>query len=192
MSGFNYKPLLLLIAGAVLGSLITFGLSKRQESAGEKAIQADTPPRTLRIPTTVESGKTDNSDHGPTEIADEEESVVPNSQAANTLKAFQQGVPMRPLPKPTMAFQANGLPIGVRSDAVNLEAYKRLPGLQPPLINTDGRDLGPEAVHMIESREEVPFPGGTPPPSASPMPFPQTVEEANRQAQGYASPLATP
>jgi hypothetical protein len=49
--------------------------------------------------------------------------------------------------------------------------------------------MGEEAIQMMEThREETPFPGGIPSASATPMPFPQTVEEINRQAGSYASP----
>jgi acetylornithine/succinyldiaminopimelate/putrescine aminotransferase len=67
----------------------------------------------------------------------------------------------------------------------------RSAGVQPPLVNRDGRDLGPEAIQMLEahSQEELPFPGGLPSASATAMPIPQTIEEANRQVQqAYASP----
>jgi hypothetical protein len=70
--------------------------------------------------------------------------------------------------------------------------YKRLPGVQPPLIDLDGRDLGPEATQMLETHnEEKPFPGGMPSESATPLPFPQSLEEANRQSEAYASPSPT-
>src|SRR5215469_10683222 len=101
---------------------------------------------------------------------------------------------MQPVPTPKMVLQANGLPVGVTPDAgiPNPEVYKRLPGLQPPLINRDGRNMAQEAIQMMQNQEETPFPSGIPSASATPMPFPQSAEEANRQIQGNASPSATP
>jgi hypothetical protein len=131
-------------------------------------------------------------------LSDDEESSGAegiNSQEQAAVDAAKEHVPIRPIPKPTMAFQANGLPVGVTPDAGvrNPEVYSRLPGVQAQLINRDGRDLGPEAIQMLQThREETPFPGGIPSASATPMPFPDSVEEANRQSQGSASPSATP
>jgi hypothetical protein len=48
--------------------------------------------------------------------------------------------------------QVNGLPAGVTQEALNYnkELYQKYPGLQPPHINTDGRDLGQEATKSIQ------------------------------------------
>jgi hypothetical protein len=191
----SLRPLLLLMAGAVGGGLLTFGLLHQPVQKQTDVIQANMPPRTLAAPS---PGAEENNDlstlPSPSNetITDSDEGEGPTvPKVLATLKMAQQHVPMRPLPTPVMAFQENGLPVGVTRDAEpDPEIYKRLPGIQPPLINRDGRDLGPEALQMLQTpRTEVPFPGGgTPDPSATPMPFPQTIEEANGRAHVYQSP----
>jgi len=194
----NLRPLLLLLAGAAFGSLITFGVLSQKPSVQANNSVSEVPPKTLKAPSPA---KEESSDSNNTQaLADNEESSDTedpvNLPAQAQLQALQkQRVPIRPVPTPKMVLQANGLPVGVTPDAgvPNPEVYKRLPGLQPPLINRDGRDMGQEAIQMMEShREETPFPGGIPSASATPMPFPQSVEEANRQIQGNSSPSATP
>jgi len=186
------RPLLLLLAGAVVGSLITFGVFNLNRNAAVQAGVGQSelvPPNTLRAP----SGNEQDEDEPDNAAAmNAETQGTSDIQVKAALKIAQEKVPMRPIPKAKMVLQANGLPVGVTPDAGISDAYQRLPGIQPPLINRDGRDMGPEAIQMLENRQEVPFPGGIPSASATPMPFPRTVEEANRQAQGYASPLATP
>jgi hypothetical protein len=191
------RPLLLLLAGAVVGSLITFGVfnlnRKAAVQAGVRSVSQSEllPPKTLRVPTESEEDE-EEPGNAATANADTRGTSNPQETSASqmqvALKIAQQKVPMRPIPKPTMVLQANGLPVGVTPDAGISDAYKRLPGIQPPLINRDGRDLGPEALQMLQNRQEVPFPGGVPSASATPMPFPSSVEEANRQAQSYSSP----
>ena len=185
----NLRPLLLLLAGAAVGSLVTIGVQIQRPSSQEALVQSEHAPKTLRA-TSPGENEQNLGTPAPTlsadtlDASDSEEAAAVREKMA--LLAGKQHIPVRPLPKPTMAFQANGLPVGVTADAGKSEVYKRLPGVQPPLINRDGRDLGPEATQMLETRVETPFPGGLPSVSATPMPFPQTVEEANRQA--YASP----
>jgi hypothetical protein len=190
------RPLLLLIAGAVAGSLITFGLLNRRASVKEDLVQSGTPPRMLKAPlaSRQEEGDLDNAaSRTVSQDTSDSEEQPPDPKVSAAFKATQQRIPVRPVATPKVVFQANGLPVGVTPDAGISEAYAKLPGVQPPLINRDGRDMGPEAIHMLEMhREEVPFPGGIPSVSATPMPFPQTVEEANRQAQVYASPSPGP
>jgi hypothetical protein len=192
------RPLLLLLAGAVVGSLITFGLLNLNRNAAVQANAAQAqpvPPKTLTAP----SGNVQDEDEaGDAATVDAETQEAANLQKTSdstvrtALKIAEEKVPMRPIPKAKMVLQPNGLPVGVTQDAGISEAYQQLPGIQPPLINRDGRDMGQEAIQMLQNRQEVPYPGGIPSASATSMPFPRTVEEANRQAQGYASPLATP
>jgi hypothetical protein len=76
---------------------------------------------------------------------------------------------------PSPAPQGSGLPLGVTQAALNYntEIYSKYPGLQPPVINTDGRHLGPEATQRITGPATMlANPGGTPLPSATPAPFP--------------------
>jgi hypothetical protein len=186
------------LAGAAFGALITFGLLSRKTSVQTNNAVSEVPPKTLKAPSPAEEEFGEDSGNTPAlanneEASDPEDPVNLPAQAQQALQ--KQHVPIRPVPTPKMALQANGLPVGVTPDAgiPNPEVYKRLPGLQPPLINRDGRDMGQEAIQMLEThQEETPFPGGIPSASATPMPFPQSVEEANRQMQGYASPSATP
>ena len=197
MVAYALRPLLLLLAGAVVGSLITFGVLNLNRNVAVQTGLGQSqllPPKTLRAPSgsehdeeeTDNAATVDGDNHG---TPDSQE--TPDSLAKEALIA-QGKVPMRPIPKATMVLQANGLPVGVSADAGISEAYKKLPGIQPPLINRDGRDIGPEAIQMLQNRQEMPYPGGIPSASGTPMPFPQTVEEANRQAQSYSSPTATP
>jgi hypothetical protein len=193
MAASTLRPLLLLLAGAAFGSLITFGLLNRQASVQTNQSESQGHAEKSDVPLAAKQGE-DQPHNAAARSADSEEDAdsaeTSNLPVQAALQAEQQQhVPMRPLPKPTMAFQANGLPVGVNQDAGNSEVYARLPGVQPPLINRDGRDLGPEALQMIQTpHADVPFPGGTPDPSATPMPFPGTAEEANRQAQSSVSP----
>jgi hypothetical protein len=195
----NLRPLLLLLAGAAIGALITFGVLSQKPLVQANNGVSEAPPKTLKAPSPVEDES--GEDSGNTQALANNEEASDSQDSANLpaqaqLQVLQkQRVPIRPVPTPKMTLQANGLPIGVTPDAgiPNPEVYKRLPGLQPPLINRDGRNMGQEAIQMMETRqEETPFPGGIPSASATPMPFPQSVEEANRQMQGQASPSATP
>jgi hypothetical protein len=195
----NLRPLLLLLAGAAFGALITFGLLSRKTTVQTDSAVSEVAPKTLKAPSPAKDESGDDSGNTPA-LANNEEASDPEDPASLAaqaqLQALQkQHIPIRPLATPKTALQANGLPVGVTPDAgiPNPEVYKRLPGLQAPLINRDGRDIGQEAIQMLQThQEETPFPGGIPSASATPMPFPQSVEEANRQMQGYASPSATP
>jgi hypothetical protein len=195
----NLRPLLLLLAGAAFGALITFGLLSRKPSVQTNSAVSEVPPKTLQVPSPAEEKSGDDFDNTQT-LANNEEASDPedpvNLPAQGQLQALQkQHVPIRPVPTPKMVLQANGLPVGVTPDAgvPDPEVYKRLPGLQSPLINRDGRNMGQEAIQMLQThQEETAFPGGIPSVSATPMPFPQSVEEANGQMQGNASSSATP
>jgi hypothetical protein len=191
----NFRPLLLLLAGAVFGALITFGVLSQKPSVQTNGGFSEVAPKTLKAPSPAKDGSGDDPGNSPALVnnegpSDPEEPA--NLEAQAELQTLQkQHVPVRPVPTPKMVLQANGLPVGVTPDAgkPDPDVYKRLPGLQPPLINRDGRDIGPEAVQMLQThQEETPFPGGIPSASATPIPFPLTVEEANRLQQGSASP----
>jgi hypothetical protein len=203
----SLRPLLLLVGGAAVGSLVTFGLLRRTASIHEGSVESQISSTASTITPAQTTSETSKITPVPKEEADDN---APEETAANQAPADSEGsvdyrglaslktaqarhVPIRPFPKPAMVFGSNGLPVGVTSDAGKSDVYARFPGLQPPLINRDGRDMGPEAIQMLETpREEVPFPGGTSSASASPLPFPQTAEEANRQVQGNSSPQTPP
>lgn len=94
-------------------------------------------------------------------------------------------------------FQPNGLPLGLVKDPFNPEVYKKLPGVQPPTINYDGRDMTAEGTALIQTpREPIPMPGSAPQQQlqanpgapAQARPFPKTLEEANAALNAPASP----
>jgi hypothetical protein len=84
--------------------------------------------------------------------------------------------------------QVSGLPLGVTKDALtyNKELYQKYPGLKPPLVNTDGRDLGPEARQQIQAPPTM-LPNPTPSPGVSVSPFPLVLP--NKPAIQPMSPL---
>ena len=171
-------PLLLVTAGAAAGVLLTWGLMSYNHQA-QPATPSPSPALAFEQPTPARSHQ---SPH-PVESSERARETPSNTEAA-----------VQPTPSPTAsARKYTGLPLGVRPGAVNMDVYKRLPGVQPPLINTDGRDLGPEAIQMLETnRPAQPFPGANPNVSATPMPFPESAEEANQQAKVYAIPSPSP
>ena len=192
----NLRPLLLLLAGAAVGSLITFGVLSQKPSVQANRVSGVL-PKDLKAPPPVTDESDNDSGKSPALVNNEgpSDSEEPaNLEAQALVQTLQkQHVPMRPVPTPKMVLQANGLPVGVTPDAgnPNPEVYRRLPGVQPPLINRDGRDIGQEAIQMLQTRqEETPFPGGIPSASATPIPFPQTLEDAQR-ARVDLSPAPT-
>jgi hypothetical protein len=195
----TWRPLLLVLAGAAVGSLITFGLLSHRTSGNGDSAQPAHPPETLRAPS-AEAKEEDSPHDTPGLTADQQEDADSqadlNPAVQATLEAAKKHVPIRPLPTPKMVLQANGLPVGLAPDAGvgNPDVYNRLPGVQPPLINRDGRDMSQEALQMLETHQtETQFPGlPSASASATPIPFPQSLEEANRQSPGFASPSATP
>lgn len=193
----NLRPLLLMLAGAAFGALITFGVMSQKPSVQTNSVLSEVPPKDLKVPSPTKDESDQDSGNTPALVNNEgpSDSEEPaNLEAQALVQTFQkQHIPVRPLPTPKMALQANGLPVGVTPDAgvPDPEVYNRLPGLQPPLINRDGRDIGQEAIQMMQThQEETPFPGGVPSASATPIPFPQTLEEAQR-ARADVSPAPT-
>jgi hypothetical protein len=87
--------------------------------------------------------------------------------------------------------QVNGLPLGVTPGALsyNKELYQKYPGLKPPLVNTDGRDLGPEARQQMQAPPTM-LPNPTPSPGVSVSPFPLVLP--NKPAIQSTSPLPSP
>ncbi len=174
------RPLLLLVAGAVAALLIQWGISNRSQTS-QDVVPASTPVLTLQR---VEPVPTPNQSN---------ETPVPSETVLRAIQKAKSQLAIEPTTSPpTTSMQPDGLPLGVRRDAVNLELYKRL-GIPPPLIDYDGRDIGQEATQMIQThREPMPFPGVNPNASATPMPFPQSPEEGNEQAKVYALPSPSP
>jgi len=169
-------PLLLVTAGVATGALLTYGLMSHNHQA-----QPGTPSPALALEQPM-----------PARSRQSPEPVESSERATETLSNTEAAFQPTPPPK-AIARHYTGLPLGVRPNAVNMDVYKRLPGVQPPLINTDGRDLGPEATQMLETnRPAQPFPGVNPNVSVTPMPFPESAEEANEQAKVYAVPSPSP
>jgi hypothetical protein len=100
-------------------------------------------------------------------------------------------VEARPSPSSTNSpgGQVNGLPAGVTREALNYnkELYQKYPGLQPPHINTDGRDLSQEAIKSIQgSPTLLTNPGPSSVNAFTPAPIPLL----NRDASPSPSPSA--
>jgi hypothetical protein len=55
---------------------------------------------------------------------------------------------------------------------VNLNVYQNLPGIQPPTLDLDGRDLSGEALAMLNTPQPPTLLPGMPAGSVTPQPFP--------------------
>jgi hypothetical protein len=113
-----------------------------------------------------------------------EEPAAPQVSGAQTAAQVEAPPPALPIVSGPMAnqpkFQPNGLPLGMVKDPYNPEVYKKLPGVQPPLINENGRDMRAEALSMMQApHQPVPMPGSAPQQQLQLLPFPKTLEEAN-------------
>jgi len=185
--------LVLLCVGAGIGVLlITWGGGKDSQSPKapapalrpELATGAGTPPASTVMRALPESSPGGRSTPaiGP-RVAGAQVITVVGTPPVPPTPAAGTATPPR--------FQPNGWPVGVVRNAYNPEVYKKLPGVQPPTINYDGRDMSAEALSMVRTRREpVPMPGvaalqqqqqsqvnpGGPPQA---RPFPKTVEEIN-------------
>jgi hypothetical protein len=147
----SFRPVLTLVAGIVIGLLLAWGIIGKF-SAGS-ANGAGTPAPSANAPL-VQPVATATA-------SPEEQSLAAESSPSTS-------------PSPSPEAQPNGLPNGVTQDALNYnkELYKKYPGMQPPVINTDGRNLGPEATQRIQGPPTMlPNPGGTPLASTTPAPF---------------------
>jgi hypothetical protein len=97
---------------------------------------------------------------------------------------------------PSSSPEPNGFPLGVTKEATEYskEVYAKLPGVKPPVINTDGRNLGPEAIQALKApRTPVPYPGtnmSVSQGSATPSPSPQTESQIRQLFQPKVSPSA--
>src|SRR5690349_920011 len=116
----NLRPLLLLLAGAAIGALITFGVLSQKPSVQANNGVSEAPPKTLKAPSPVEDES--GEDSGNTQALANNEEASDSQDSANLpaqaqLQVLQkQRVPIRPVPTPKMTLQANGLPIGVTPD----------------------------------------------------------------------------
>jgi hypothetical protein len=170
----SLRPILFAAAGLVVGFLVAWGLFERlsTKSAGASVLPAATsstvssPGARGRAPSQVEAGASRSST---------EENVATEANPSATVS-----------PSPSAVVQQNGLPLGVIQGALNYnkELYQKYPGLNPPQINTDGRDLGAGATQQMR---EPPTMLPTPSPGVSVSPFPLVFH--NRPAVNLSSPL---
>jgi hypothetical protein len=167
MTLVSLRPILTLGAGIVIGLLIAWGVFGRNS---------------IRSPNTpVMSATTPN------------QSVL-QAGASSTPASIQQTLTLEAKPSASAssssspAPQVNGPPLGVTQDALNYnkELYNKYPGLKPPLVNTDGRDLGPEARQQMQAPPTM-LPTPTPGPGVSVSPFPLALP--NKPAIQSISPL---
>lgn len=151
MSTVSLRPMVMLGAGVVIGLLIAWGLfGGFSIGSGNAAGTLAATPSQLGVEPAVSATPSATA-----EAAVVEANPSPSGSASSS---------------PTT--QSNGLPLGVTKDAVNYnkEIYSRYPGLQPPVINTDGRNLGAEATQRMEGPPTMLPPSATET-SSSPMPF---------------------
>jgi hypothetical protein len=87
-----------------------------------------------------------------------------------------------PSPSPSAA-----LPPGLDPSKVDLAVYQNLPGIQPPTLDLDGRDLSGEGLAMINTAQPASLLPGMPTGSVTPQPFP-----ANPLSAPTPAPSATP
>ena len=126
-------------AGLVVGFLVAWGLFERLSTRSADAVcfvgAASSTAYSLGARGRAPSQVTSDAIPRPTE---ENIATEANPSAAVS-------------PSPSAVVQQNGLPLGVTQDALNYnkELYQKYPGLNPPQINTDGRDLGTGATQQI-------------------------------------------
>jgi hypothetical protein len=159
----------ILAIGLVCGGLLVWGLVGRNSKA--QRTQAEPTSSVALSPVATPTAIADRPVESPSpEVVVQ---VTPQASATPIVQQHQQ---------------TGTLPLGVSPNAVDPEVYKKLPGVQPPLINYDGRDISGEALNMLQThRDPVPMPGMSDQ-NRKEMPFPKTVEEANGQGQATASP----
>ena len=165
MTPVSLRPILTLGAGIVIGLLIAWGVF------GRSSIGSPNTP-VVPAPTPNQSGL----------------------QAVASTTAIEQALTFEAKPLASASSssspspQVNGLPLGVTPEALNYnkELYQKYPGLKPPLVNTDGRDLGPEARQQMQAPPTM-LPNPTPSPGVSVSPFPLVLP--NKPAIQSISPL---
>lgn len=157
----SLRPILTLGAGIAIGLLIAWGVF------GRSSIGSPNTP--------VVSAATPNQSGGSTTAIEQTLTL----EATALASASSSSSPPR---------QQTGLPLGVTKDALNYnkELYQKYPGLKPPLVNTDGRDLGPEARQQMQAPATM-LPTPTPGPGVLVSPFP--LAPPNKPAVQSTSPL---
>jgi hypothetical protein len=157
----SLRFVLTLAAGIVIGLLIALGLIKGFSSGSAT---------TLAGPTTTQA----------------QARLQPSAAATPEVTEKTELVDATPTPAGggSSAEEQNGTPPGVTRQALdyNKDIYQKYPGLQPPHINTDGRNLGPEAIKSYQSSptmlaNPLPSPSGSVTPA--PLPFLSPVGSAS-------------
>jgi len=165
MTLVSLRPILTLSAGIVIGLLIAWGVFGRNSigSPNTPVVPAATPNQSGLQP-------------GASTTAIEQTLTLEAKPSASASSSSS--------PAP----QVNGLPLGVTQDALNYNKnlYNKYPGLKPPLVNTNGRDLGPEARQQMQAPPTM-LPNPTPGPGVSVSPFPLVLP--NKPAIQSTSPL---
>ena len=144
----SVRPVITLAGGVVIGLLIAWGLFGRFSIGSPNS--ATTPNQVAVQPTA-----------SPTPSVAEETNVA--------------DVKPSPFASASPEAQITGLRSGVTQAALNYnkEIYSKYPGLQPPVINTDGRYLGTEALQRLQQPPTMlANPGGAPLVPATPAPLP--------------------
>jgi hypothetical protein len=164
----SLRPILFVAAGMVVGFLVAWGLFERlsSKSAGASVLPA---PTSL---TASSQQLTSKASRSPTE-----ENVATETNPSEMVS-----------PSASPVVQGNELPLGVTQDSLNYnkELYQKYPGLNPPQINTDGRDLAPEASQQMQA-PPILLSNPTPSPEVSASPFPLVLP--NRPSAQSALPL---
>ena len=109
--------------------------------------------------------------------------IILTTLGVSTL-AVLAGPSPTPSPSPSAA-----LPPGLDPSKVNLTVYQNLPGIQPPTLDLDGRDLSGEGLAMINTPQPAGVLPGMPTGSVTPQAFPAKPLAAPTPAP---SPSATP
>lgn len=149
MTPASVRPILTLGGGVIIGLLIAWGLGHLSTASPNAALTPSTTPTQVALQTKASPSPSPAEE---TVVAQ----VKPSPSQSGSVSAESQ---------------LNGLPFGVTQSALNYnkKLYNKYPGLQPPLINTDGRNLGPEAIQRLQGPiTMLANPGGTPLSPATP------------------------
>jgi hypothetical protein len=68
-------------------------------------------------------------------------------------------------------------PTGLDPSKVNLAIYNNLPGIQPPTLDLDGRDLSAEGLSMVNTAAPAIVLPGMPTAASTPQPFPSPAPQ---------------
>jgi hypothetical protein len=173
----SLRPILFLAAGLLVGFLVAWGLFERlsTKSGGGSGLQTAT---------SSVSSAPDTRGRPPFQARPSPGTAEENVGTEDNPSAMVSA-------SPSAIAQQNGLPPGLTEDALkyNKELYQKYPGLKPPQINADGRDLAPEATQQLQAPPTL-LASPTPGPAVSVSPLPLVLP--NRPSFQSASPLPKP